>query len=319
MCYYWVLFLIYILSVVDIYAKEHILHASYAATVELFHDINNKFYETCGNDVVVDQSHGGSGMQSRSVQHGLPADVITLALPYDVEVLEQVIRLPDNWHNRWKCQSSPFHSVVVFVVKKGNPHNIYDWDDLVSNDLDIIMPNPHTSGLAQYIYMAAWDHHQSSAQNNFLEKMLSRVVVFDASSRTSTLSFVKRGMGDVLIAWEHEARFIDRKMSPGEYEIIYPKKSIRADVTISDVPSNILRHNNSQDVNKYIDFLYSKEAQEIMAEHYFRPCVTEIFNKYKFPEVQVIDMEHTGSWEQVRRKHFGTSGSFNAIMDKIYR
>lgn len=308
-------------------ADQSILNVSYDPTRELYSDLNKAFsaawLANTGKDVSIDQSHGGSGKQSRSVVDGLEADVVTLALAYDIDALaDQGKLIPENWQSRLPNNSSPYTSTIVFVVRKGNPKDIKDWNDLAKDGVKVITPNPKTSGGARWNYLAAYAYglkafggDESKAQE-FVSRIYSNVPVLDAGGRGSTITFTERRMGDVFIAWENEAHLI-QKQYPGQYEIIAPSLSILAEPPVAVVDKVVDRKGTREVAQAYLEFLYTPEAQDIIGRHYYRPRDVAATAKYsaKFPQIDLVTIEDFGGWRKAQKEHFNDGGVF----DRIYK
>ena len=307
-------------------SNVHIINVSYDSTRELYESYNEIFKEhwkeKTGQDVDVIQSHGGSGKQALEVINGLQADVVTLALEYDIDAIENAGMIQDGWKDELPDDSAPYTSTIVFLVRKDNPKNIQDWDDLVCDDVDVITPNPKTSGGARWNYLAAWAYAQKAYNNDedkmeeFIQKLYQNVLVLDSGARSATTSFVENGQGDVLIAWENEA-FLSVQDDPDEFEIIDPSISILAQPSVA-VVDEVAENRGTEEVSKeYLNYLYSDDAQRIAAENYYRPVNQEILKEYS--DVFDLNMElktidDFGGWQEVQQKHFADGG----IFDRIY-
>lgn len=277
--------------------------------------------EKTGQDVDVIQSHGGSGKQALEVINGLQADVVTLALDYDIDAIENAGMIQSGWKEELPDDSAPYTSTIVFLVRKGNPKNIQDWDDLIRDDVDVITPNPKTSGGARWNYLAAWAYAQKIYNNDeekmeaFIKKLYQNVLVLDSGARSATTSFVENGQGDVLIAWENEA-FLSVKDDPDEFEIIAPSISVLAQPSVA-VVDEVAENRGTEEVSReYLNYLYSDDAQRIAAENYYRPVNQEILEEYS--DVFDLNMElktidDFGGWQEVQRKHFADGGVFDRI------
>ncbi|MES1263119.1 MAG: sulfate ABC transporter substrate-binding protein, partial [Peristeroidobacter soli] len=272
-------------------AEVTLLNVSYDTTRELYTDFNKAFAEywkkKTGDTVKINQSHGGSGRQARSVIDGLAADVVTLALAADVDAIATNGRLlPVNWEERLPDHSAPYTSTIVFLVRKGNPWKVKDWNDLVRGDIDVVTPNPKTSGGARWAYLAAWDYAAKQPGGNadkakaFVANLYKHVPVLDTGARGSTVTFTKRGIGDVLLSWENEAH-LALKESPGQYEIVYPSRSILAEPPVALVDRNVDRHKTRAVAEAFLKFLYTPEAQEIEARDFYRPRDPAILARYR--------------------------------------
>lgn len=303
-----------------------LLNVSYDATRELYADFNVAFAHywltRSGQKVRVDQSHGGSGKQARSVIDGLAADVVTLGLAADIDAIAtQGKMLPLNWQSRLPDNSSPYTSTIVFLVRKGNPRAIHDWGDLVQPGIAVITPNPKTSGGARWNYLAAWGWalaqpgaNEASARE-FVKKLYHNVPVLDTGARGSATTFVQRGLGDVLIAWENEAMLAVREMGSGELEIVVPSISILAEPPVAVVDEVALRHGTRAVAMAYLEYLYSKEGQEIIARHFYRPRDSEVAARYaqRFPALKLVTIADFGGWAQAQATHFADGGVFDQI------
>jgi sulfate transport system substrate-binding protein len=310
-------------------ADIKLLNVSYDPTRELYSEINIAFAKSwktkTNNNVTINQSHDGSGKQARSVIVGLPADVVTLALAYDIDVIAQKSGLlPANWQSLLPNNSSPYTSTVVFLVRSGNPKKIKDWNDLVRPGISVITPNPKTSGGARWNYLAAWGYalrqngNNESAATNFMKQLFKNVSVLDTGARGATTTFIQRGIGDVLIAWENEAYLaINEPGAKGKFEIVVPSLSILAEPPVAVVEKVAGKHGTAAVAKAYLEFLYTPEAQEIAAKHYYRPRLKAVADKYarQFPAVTMMTIADFGGWQQAQKKHFDDQG----IFDKIYQ
>ena len=304
-----------------------LLNVSYDPTRELYVDVNKAFAAQwkakTGDSVSVKQSHGGSGKQARSVIDGLEADVVTLALAYDIdEVGEKAKLLPADWQKRLKHNSSPYTSTIVFLVRKGNPKAIKDWDDLVKPGISVITPNPKTSGGARWNYLAAWGYglkkYGSDAKaQEFVGKILANVPVLDSGARGATTTFVERGVGDVLLAWENEALLAQKELGPDKFDIVAPSLSILAEPPVAVVDKVVDKRGTRAVAQAYLEFLYTPEGQTIAAENYYRPIDPTVAAKYakQYPKVTLFTIDEVfGGWAKAQKTHFADGGSF----DKIY-
>ncbi len=308
-------------------ADVTLLNVSYDPTRELYADYNQAFAKhweaTHGEKVTIHQSHGGSGKQARAVIDGLEADVVTLALAGDIDAIYQRAQLiPKAWQKRLPNNSCPYTSTIVFLVKKGNPKQIHDWDDVVKPGVVVITPNPKTSGGARWNYLAAWAYAlkknggDEAAAKAFVEKLYKNAPILDTGARGSTTTFVERGIGDVLLAWENEAFLAVEQLGQGKFEIVVPSLSILAEppVAVVDV---VARRNGTQKVAEaYLEYLYTPEAQEIIAKHHYRPSLEAVQAKYasKFPALELVTIENAfGGWKQAQAKHFAEGGIFDQI------
>ena len=303
-----------------------LLNASYDPTRELYQDINLAFAkhwkQTTGQDVRISQSHGGSGRQARAVMDGLPADVVTLALAGDIDkIAVEGKLLPLNWEQRLPHNSAPYVSTIVFLVRAGNPKNIRDWGDLVRNDIQVITPNPKTSGGARWNYLAAWAWAERQPGGNdasareFVRKLYRNVPVLDTGARGSLTTFAQRGIGDVAISWENEAHLALRERGSALFEIVVPSISMLAEPSVAVVDKVVLRRGTRAVAQAYLEFLYSPEGQEIAAKNFYRPRDTAIAAKYasQFAQTELVTIEHFGGWKLVQKEHFATGGIFDQI------
>jgi sulfate transport system substrate-binding protein len=271
--------------------------------------------------VTVQQSHGGSGKQARSVIDGLEADVVTLALAYDVDAIAKAGLLPANWQSRLPNNSSPYTSTVVFLVRKGNPKKILDWADLARPGISVITPNPKTSGGARWNYLAAWGwaakkYGSDAKAKEFVGRLYRNVPILDTGARGSTITFVERGIGDVLLAWENEALLAVKEMGAGKLEIVAPSVSILAEPPVAVVDRVAAKHKTAAVARAYLEYLYTPEGQEIAARHYFRPLLPAVAAKYaaQFPKVQMFTIDQAfGGWAKAQPAHFGDGGVFDQI------
>jgi sulfate/thiosulfate transport system substrate-binding protein len=304
-------------------APAQLLNVSYDPTRELYQDINNAFAKSWAaatkQQVSIKQSHGGSGKQARSVIDGLPADVVTLALAYDIDQIAKRGLIAENWQQRLPNNSTPYYSTIVLLVRHGNPKHIRDWDDLIRTDVKVITPNPKTSGGARWNYLAAWGFAQrnyGSPQKAklFMAKLFRNVPVLDSGARGSTTTFVERGQGDVLIAWENEALLTTKRLAPGKFDIVIPSVSILAEPPVAVVDKVVARHGAKPAAEAYLKFLYTPEAQDIIARNYFRPRNARVAAKYKaqFPNVKLFTIDRNfGGWTRAQALHFNDGGLFD--------
>ena len=317
-----------LLAVTPLKAAE-LLNVSYDPTRELYQDVNKAFAEQwkkkTGEELTIKQSHGGSGKQSLSIQHGLAADVATLALAYDIDVLADEGLLPKNWQTRLPDNSSPYTSTIVFLVKKGNPKHIKDWNDLVRNDVQVITPNPKTSGGARWNYLAAWGYALKKNGGNeakaraYVAELFKHVPVLDSGARGATLTFTQRGLGDVLLAWENEAVLAVKEMGPDKFDIVTPSISILAEPPVAVVDKVVDKKGTRKQAEAYLKFLYTPEGQTIAAENYYRPRDPKIAAKYagQFPKVKLFTLKDVfGDWRSAQKKHFADGGVFDQIYSK---
>jgi sulfate transport system substrate-binding protein len=307
-----------------------ILNVSYDPTRELYREYNevfSKYYkEKTGDTVTVRQSHGGSGGQARSVIEGNEADVVTLALAYDVMQIGDKANLIDtNWQTRLPRNSSPYTSTIVFLVRAGNPKNIKDWDDLVKSGVQVITPDPKTSGGAQWNFLAAWafakEKYGSDARaRDFVKQLYANVPILDSGARGSTNTFVQRGLGDVLLAWENEAFLSINELGPGKYDIVVPSLSILAEPTVSWVDGITSRRGTLEVAKEYLNYLYSPVGQRLAGKHYYRPTDPEIAKEYatQFPVLKLITIdEYFGGWRKVHDEYFGDNAIFDTIITEL--
>jgi sulfate/thiosulfate-binding protein len=308
-------------------ADVTLLNVSYDPTRELYEEYNKAFATywkgKTGDNVTVNQSHGGSGKQARSVIDGLQADVVTLALAYDVDALAKQGKLiPDNWQTRLPNNSAPYTSTIVFLVRKGNPKKIKDWSDLVRPGVSVITPNPKTSGGARWNYLAAWAYalkqpggNAASAQE-FVHKLYKNVPVLDSGARGSTVTFVERGIGDVLLAWENEAFLASKELGPDKVDIVVPSISILAEPPVSVVDKVVNKRGTRAVAEAYLKYLYSPQGQEIAAKHFYRPRDTAVAAKYAstFPKLPLVTVDEIfGGWTKAQATHFADGGTFDQI------
>jgi sulfate/thiosulfate transport system substrate-binding protein len=307
-------------------AESTLLNVSYDPTRELYDDYNKAFAQywkqKTGKDVQIRQSHGGSGKQARTVIDGLPADVVTLALAYDIDALAtQGKMLPANWQTRLPHNSSPYTSTIVFLVRKGNPKKIRDWGDLARPGVAVITPNPKTSGGARWNYLAAWawalkqPGGSPATAEEFLGKLFKNVPVLDTGARGSLTTFAQRGIGDVMISWENEAFLASRELGKDKFEIVVPSISILAEPPVAVVDKVALRRGTTELARAYLEHLYSKQGQEIVARHYYRPRDREVAARYAttFPQINLVTIADFGGWSKAHATHFADGGTFDRI------
>lgn len=305
-----------------------IVNVSYDPTREMYEEYNQLFTKhweaQTGQAVQVVQSHGGSGKQALEVANGLDADVVTLALEYDIDSLQDAGLINEGWVSEFPDESAPYTSTIVFLVRKGNPKNIHDWNDLVRDDVGIITPNPKTSGGARWNYMAAWAYAEQAYNGDeaqmtaFIKKLYNNVQVLDSGARGATTSFVENGQGDVLIAWENEA-YLSMRDYPDEYEIVTPSISILAQPSVAVVDHVVDKRGTRDVAEEYLNYLYSDNAQRIAAKNYFRPVNPEILQEYADVfdlNVKLVSIEDFGGWDAVQAKHFADGGIFDQIYEK---
>ncbi|WP_022720685.1 sulfate ABC transporter substrate-binding protein [Rhodopseudomonas sp. B29] len=308
-------------------ADISLLNVSYDPTRELYGDFNKSFaaaYEKeTGNKVTIKQSHGGSGAQARSVIDGLQADVVTLALAYDIDAIANKGLLAKDWQKLLPQNSSPYASTIVFLVRKGNPKGIKDWDDLLKPGVSVITPNPKTSGGARWNYLAAWGYALKKSGNpegaqEFVAKLYKQVPVLDTGARGSTVTFVERGVGDVLLAWENEAYLAVKEFGADKFEIVAPSVSILAEPPVAVVDSVVDRKGTRAVAEAYLKYLYTKDGQEIAARNFYRPRDPDVAKKYEnsFAKVELFTIDDVfGGWTKAQKEHFADGGVF----DRIYK
>jgi sulfate transport system substrate-binding protein len=304
-----------------------LLNVSYDPTRELYQDYNAAFakywHTKTGDKVSVKQSHGGSGKQARSVIDGLEADVVTLGLAYDIdEISAKANLIPTDWQKRLQHNSAPYTSTIVFLVRKGNPKQIKDWNDLIKTGVQVITPNPKTSGGARWNYLAAWAYAlkqpggDETKARDFVAKLYKNVSVLDSGARGATTTFVERGIGDVLIAWENEAFLALKEFGADKYEIVVPSISILAEPPVSIVDKVVDKKGTRAVATAYLEYLYSDEGQEIVAKNYYRPIDQKVAAKYAktFPTINLITVYKVfGGWQKAQKTHFDDNGTFDQI------
>ena len=304
-----------------------LLNVSYDPTRELYQDYNSAFarhwQEKTGDKVTIRQSHAGSGKQARSVIDGLDADVVTLALAYDVDMLwERGKLIPQDWQKRLPNNSAPYTSTILLVVRKGNPKQVKDWDDLTRPGVSVITPNPKTSGGARWNYLAAWGYAlkkfggDEGKARDFVARIFKNVPILDTGARGATTTFVQRGIGDVLIAWENEALLTLKESGHGEFELVDPSLSILAEPPVTWVDKVVSRHGTQAIAQAYLEYLYSPEGQEIAARHYYRPRLEAVGKKFAatFPAVALFTIDEVfGGWQKAQKTHFNEGGVFDQI------
>ena len=304
-----------------------LLNVSYDPTREFYQDYDALFAKywkaKTGETVKIAQSHGGSGKQARSVIDGLEADVVTLALAYDIDAIAKNAQLlPADWQSRLPRNSTPYSSTIVFLVRKGNPKQIKDWDDLIKPGVEVITPNPKTSGGARWNYLAAWayaDAHSGQDEQKiraFMTALFKNVPVLDSGARGATTSFVQRGLGDVLLAWENEAMMAEETDSKSEFQIVRPSLSILTEPPVAVVDKVVDQHKTRTQAEAYLQYLYSPEAQELIAKHFYRPTDPAIAAKVKdrFPALNLVTIADLGGWTKAQQTHFADNGMFDQIM-----
>ncbi|KPF95357.1 ABC transporter permease [Rhodopseudomonas sp. AAP120] len=308
-------------------ADVTLLNVSYDPTRELYSDFNKSFaaayQKEAGDKLTIKQSHGGSGAQARSVIDGLQADVVTLALAYDIDAIANKGLLSKDWQKRLPQNSSPYTSTIVFLVRKGNPKGIKDWDDLLKSGVSVITPNPKTSGGARWNYLAAWGYAlkksgSEEGARDFVAKLYKQVPVLDTGARGSTVTFVERGVGDVLLAWENEAYLAVKEFGADKFEIVAPSVSILAEPPVAVVDTVVDKKGTRAAAEAYLKYLYSKDGQEIAARNFYRPRDAEIAKKHEgsFAKVELFTIDDVfGGWTKAQTEHFADGGVF----DKIYK
>lgn len=315
------------LGVATVHAADiTLLNVSYDPTRELYQDVNKAFSAQwkarTGDNVTIRQSHGGSGKQARSVIDGLDADVVTLALAYDIDEIGVRGLLARDWQKKLPHHSAPYTSTIVFLVRKGNPKQIRDWGDLVRPDVKVITPNPKTSGGARWNYLAAWGYAlkqpggTEASARDYVSRLFKNVPVLDSGARGATTTFVERGIGDVLLAWENEALLSIKELGPDKFEIVAPSLSILAEPPVAVVDKTVERKGTRKAAEAYLQFLYTDEGQEIAAKNYYRPVSENIAKKYQgqFPTVKLFRIDDVfGGWTTAQKTHFADGGSFDQL------
>ena len=310
-------------------AQTTLLNVSYDPTRELYQEFNPAFAKywkgKSGQEVVVKQSHGGSGKQARSVIDGVDADVVTLALAGDIDAIAEKARLlPADWQKRLPLASTPYTSTIVFLVRKGNPKGIKDWGDLVKPGVAVITPNPKTSGGAQWNYLAAWEfakrtYGSEAKAKEFVANLYKNVPVRDSGARGSTITFVERGIGDVFLSWENEAFLAVKELGPDKFDIIVPSLSVLAQPPVAIVDKNVDKKGTRQVAQAYLEYLYSEAGQEIAARNYYRPTLDKVAKKYakQFPAVTLFTIDEAfGGWSKAKEVHFKDGGVFDQIFTR---
>jgi len=309
--------------------SQTLLNVSYDPTRELYKELNQAFIaqhpEGQNKSLTIRQSHGGSGKQARSVIDGLDADVVTLALAYDIDAIAERGLLPRDWQARLPQNSSPYTSTIVFLVRKDNPKQLRDWDDLLRDGVEVITPNPKTSGGARWNYLAAWAYGlkksggDEAQAKDFVRSLYERVPVLDTGARGSTTTFVERGVGDVLLAWENEAFLALKELGPDKFDIVVPSLSILAEPPVTVVDANVDKKGTRALAQDYLEYLYTPEAQEIIARNHYRPIDQEVARRHadQFPSIDLVRIDDPifGGWQAAQKRHFSDGGTF----DEIYR
>jgi sulfate/thiosulfate transport system substrate-binding protein len=315
------------IPVIDAAPKERtLLNVSYDPTRELYQSLNAAFakhwQERTGERLTVHQSHGGSGKQARAVIDGLEADVVTLALAYDIDAIAQAGLIQSEWQTLLPDNSAPYTSTIVFLVRKGNPKGIEDWDDLVKPDLAVITPHPKASGGARWNYLAAWGYalkqygNDAAKAQEFVTRLYKNVPILDTGARAATVTFVERGIGDVLIAWENEALLAVTALGKDRFEIVTPSLSILAEPSVALVDKVVDKRGSREVARAYLEFLYSQEGQEIAAKHYYRPRLASVaaLHAAHFPALSLFTVDEVfGGWQQAQTVHFRDGGIFDQI------
>jgi sulfate/thiosulfate-binding protein len=302
-----------------------LLNVSYDPTRELYAEYNPAFAahwkEKTGDTVTISQSHGGSGKQARSVVDGLEADVVTLALAADIDAVAAKGLLPADWQKQRPHNSSPYTSTIVFLVRKGNPKGIKDWEDVTKPGVIVVTPNPKTSGGARWNYLAAWAYAKrktgtDEGAKQFVTQLFRNAPILDTAARGSTITFVQREIGDVLLAWENEAFLSVNELGPDKFEIVVPSLSMLAEPPVATVNQIARKHGTLEVANAYLDYLYSPEGQRIVAKHYYRPVTPEHADPAdiaRFPQLELVSIEEFGGWAKVQQEHFADGGIFDQI------
>jgi sulfate transport system substrate-binding protein len=307
-------------------AEISLLNVSYDPTRELYQDVNTAFAKEwkakTGDTVKIKQSHGGSGKQGRAVIDGLEADVVSLALAYDIDAIAERKLLAPDWQKKLPHNSTPYTSTIVFLVRKGNPKGIKDWADLVKPGVSVITPNPKTSGGARWNHLAAYGYAlrqpggSEASAKEFLTKLYKNVPVLDSGARGATTTFVERGIGDVLIAWENEALLAIKELGPTKFDIVAPSVSILAEPPVAVVDKVVDKRGTRKVAEAYLNFLYTDEAQDIIAKNYYRPATEKASKKYasQFPNVKLFTLaDVAGDWTKAQKTHFADGGLFDQI------
>lgn len=311
----------------SVQSEIKLLNVSYDPTRELYQAFNASFAKywkgKTGQTVTINQSHGGSGKQARALIDGLEADVVTLALAYDIDAIAEHSKLlAADWQKRLPNNSTPYTSTIVFLVRKGNPKKIKDWNDLLRNDVSVITPNPKTSGGARWNYLAAWGcalkkfNGDENKVRNFIQRLFRNVPVLDTGARGSTTTFVERGIGDILLAWENEALLAVKEFGENKFEIVAPSISILAEPPVAVVDKVVDKHKTRAAAQAYLEFLYTEEGQKIAADNFYRPRSKSVAKKYenKFPKVNLFTIDEIfGGWKKAQKKHFSDGGTFDQL------
>lgn len=302
-----------------------LLNVSYDPTREFYVEYNKAFaahwLSENNQKVEIDQSHGGSGKQARAVIDGLKADVVTLALGFDIDAIVDTGRLDAEWQKQFERNSSPYTSTIVFLVRKGNPKAIKEWSDLLKEGVEVITPNPKTSGGARWNYLAAWgnalkqNNNDEAKAQQFVADLFKNVPVLDTGARGSTTTFVERGIGDVLLAWENEAYLSINELGPDKFDIVYPSLSILAEPPVAIIDKVVDDHGTREVAEAYLQYLYSEEGQKLAGKHYYRPTDEEVAKEFseQFPQLELLTIEDFGGWQEAQTKHFADGGIFDQI------
>lgn len=307
--------------------SSRLLNVSYDPTRELYAEFNEAFADywkdKTGDRVSIQQSHGGAGKQARAVIDGLPADVVTLALAYDIDAIaEKTHKIPPDWQQRLPHNSAPYTSTIVFLVRKDNPKGIKDWDDLIKPGISVITPNPKTSGGARWNYLAAWAYAKRKTGSEdgaraFVTQLFGNVPILDTGARGATTTFVQRGIGDVLLAWENEAFLSINELGPDQFEIVVPSLSILAEPPVTLVDGNASKHGTTEVAKAYLEYLYSPVGQKLAARHYYRPALPEYADAEdlkRFPTLELVTVDSDfGGWQAAQKTHFAEGGMFDQI------
>jgi sulfate transport system substrate-binding protein len=309
------------------FAERSLLNVSYDPTRELYQEFNQEFAKywqgKTKENVTIQQSHGGAGKQARAVIDGLEADVLTLALSYDIDQISQKAKLlPADWQKRLPHNSTPYTSTIVFLVRKGNPKKIKDWGDLINPGVSVVTPNPKTSGGARYNYLAAWGYAEKTlgskeAAKDFMKKLFKNVPVLDSGARGATTTFIQRGIGDVLLTWENEAFLAINELGEGKFDIVVPPSSILAETPVAVVDKVVDKHKTRDLAEAYLNYLYSPVGQKLAAKHYYRPISPKDADPKdlaRFPKLKLFTVnEQFGGWDKAQKEHFDDGGSFDQI------
>lgn len=307
--------------------SDSILNVSYDPTREFFREYNAAFVkhwrQKTGREATILQSHGGSAKQARAIISGLEADVVTLVLPYDIDAIQQTTgKIARDWQSRFPHDSSPFTSMIVFLVRKGNPKGVHDWEDLIRPGISVIAPNPKTSGAARWIYIAAWGYAKKSLgateeqAREFVGRLYNNVPILDKGSRSSSITFAMRGIGDVLLTWESEAFLVTKEINEAGFEIVVPSISVLAEPSVAVLDAVAGKHGSREIAEEYLRYLYGPVGQEIAAKHYYRPRDSGVAEKYagQFPKTKLFSIEELyPSWREAQRIHFSDGGEFDGI------